>query len=387
MKTADIPVIELRGSARERGRSYGEEAKSLIAEVVTNWRTDLGNFGQNSLTAIKINSDSYLHDFLKATHYYKSIELWTPHLLEEVKGIAEGSGQAFESILGLNFMDEEWIYGLQQRLNKPSNKCTAFGIPNQYDDVSYGGQNMDIGSWVEGRQVLLRVMPHEVTYFNDETYLAPEALVFSNAGNIALNGVNANGLGITCNTLAQLNHSTTGLPISFIVRSALEQPNIDQAERFLRSIQHASGQNFILSSHDDMRCFECSSSSVVRYAPTEYSGRVFHSNHPIVNQDFDSIAKLTQHRHENSEARMNSICTRLGDPQTKLTLNDIKAALAAHDDPDNPVSRNVNNEGSSIGFTAGSSIYEFSDITRLHLAAGPPCETDFEIFEFTTLQV
>ena len=66
------------------------------------------------------------------------------------------------------------------------------------------------------------------------------------------------------------------------------------------------------------------------------------------------------------------------------SLIDIKEALAAHDDPVNPVSRNTNAEGSSIGFTAGSSIYELGGEPKLHLAAGPPCETEFEVFEFKT---
>lgn len=382
MKTVDMPIIELNGTARERGRHYGELAKPLIAEVVAHWRSDLGNFGQNSLTADPVDADEYLKAFLSETHYLKSIEQWTPHLLEEVRGIAEASGQAFENILGLNLMDEEWIFGLRQRLSKPTEKCTAFGVPNQSSGISYAGQNMDIASWVDGRQVLLRVMPHPVTYF-DQTFEAPEALVFSSASNIALNGMNANGLGITCNTLAQLQHSIAGLPVSFIVRSVLEQPSLDQAEHFIRSIEHASGQNFILSSPGEMRCFECCGSSVVRYAPEELQGRVFHTNHPLSSPDVSDIPGLNK-RSVSTITRLNSITHRLGDPAQTLTLNDIKAALAAHDDPDNPVSRHINNEGSSIGFTTGASIYELGDRPRLHLAAGPPCQTDFIQYHFTT---
>ena len=69
-----------------------------------------------------------------------------------------------------------------------------------------------------------------------------------------------------------------------------------------------------------------------------------------------------------------------------MILDDIKAALAAHDDPDNPVSRPINpeNVGNSIGYTAGASIYELGTPPRLHLAAGPPCETAFETFGFST---
>ena len=374
MKTADIPVIELTGTPRERGRVYGEVARPLIAKMVASWRKGLGTHHQ---CVEPIDTDGYLSELLSQNNYLSAIKQWAPDLLEEVKGIAEGSGQTFENILGLQLIDEEWVFGLRRKFAKPTTKCTAFGVPNQANGVSYAGQNMDIPSWVDGHQVLLRIMP---------TDTSPEALIFSIAGNIGgLNGLNAKGLGITCNTLPQLNYSIDGLPVAFIVRTILAQQSIDEAEQFLHSIKHASGQNYILSSPGDMRCFECCGTSVVRYAPEKYQGRVFHSNHPLVNQDECDILPPEKRRSKNSIARFNSICGRLGDIATSLTLDDIKAALSAHDDPENPVSRNTKDDGNPIGFTAGSSIYELGSIPRLHLAAGPPCETAFELFEFKTL--
>ena len=373
MKTADIPVIELSGSPRERGRIHGESAKPLIAAVIESWQADLGNFVQDSVTANAIDPDVYLNEFFSQTDYLSAIKKWTPDLLEEVQGIAEGGGQDFQNILALQLIDEEWVFGLRRGLNKPTTKCTAFGVPDQTNGVSYAGQNMDVPSWVEGKQVLLRVMPTETP---------PEALIFSIAGIIGLNGLNASGLGITCNTLTQLNYAIDGLPVLFIVRSILEKQSIDQAEQFLRSIPHASGQNYILSTSGDMRCFECCGTSIARYAPDTYQGRIFHTNHPLVNQDESNVLPPEKRRSNNTVVRLDSICSRLGDAIDTITLDDTKAALAAHDDPDNPVSRNTDNEGSSIGYTAGASIYELSTTPRLHLAAGPPCETVFEVFEF-----
>ena len=375
MKTSEIPVIELSGTPRERGRLYGETARPLIARAMEAWREDLGNFNQGNASAKNQNPDAYLGEFLSQTHYMKSIQQWAPALLEEVKGIAEGAGQDFQNILALQLIDEEWVFGLRCGLEKPTNKCTAFGLPNQENGVSFAGQNMDVPRWVEGLQVLLRVMSTEDS---------PEKLIFAKAGSIGLNGLNANSLGITCNTLAQLNYATDGLPVSFIVRSILERRSIEDAEQFLRAIKHASGQNYILSSPGDMRCFECCGTSVVQYVPEKTAGRVFHSNHPLVNQDENDLLPPDKTRNKSTLARLDSISNRLGDMTREITLEDIKLALAAHDDPDNPVSRNINPEniGSSIGYTAGSSIYELGRTPKLHLAAGPPCETSFKVFEF-----
>ena len=377
MKTADIPVIELSGTPRERGRIYGETAKSLIARMVESWRQDLGNYSLGNASVKNDNPDVYLDAFFSQTNYRHSIQQWAPALLEEVQGIAEGAGQDFNTILGLQLIDEEWVFGLRRGLAKPTHKCTAFGVPNQESGIGFAGQNMDIPSWVEGTQVLLRIMPTETS---------PEALVFSIAGSIGLNGMNASGLGVTCNALPVLAYSIDGLPVLFIIRSILEKQTLDQAEQFLRAIKHASGQNYIISSSSEMRCFECSGSSVVRFAPAEWQGRVFHTNHALINPDESEFAHQLTGKAKNSEARLASISERLGNTSRTVTLDDAKAALAAHDDPDNPVSRRLSleNAGDSIGYTASSSIYELSDVSRLHLAAGPPCEMAFEIFEFTT---
>ncbi|MDA9296185.1 C45 family autoproteolytic acyltransferase/hydrolase [Porticoccaceae bacterium] len=373
MKTAHLPIIDLKGSPRERGRHYGNRAKAIIAESLAAWRSDLGNYRRNSLEAKPMDADAYLDAFLSQANYLPTIEKWCPDLLEEVKGIAEGAGQSYDNILGLQLGDEEWIFGLHQQLDKPTEKCTAFAVKNPEGLTSYAGQNLDVSSWADGKQALLRVMPKGN---------APEALVVTMAGNIAWNGINASGLGITCNTLSQLHHSRDGLPVSFIVRSVLEKNTLDEAEDFLRSIPHASGQNYILSSRDEMRCFECCGSSVVAYAPEQYRGSIFHTNHPLVNTDESALLPPEKKRSLNTQARLHSICDRLGRGSQLISLEDCKAALSAHDDPENPVSRNVNHDGNSIGFTAAASIYELGDQPRLHLAAGPPCETDFMTFEF-----
>lgn len=374
MLTSDIPVIELSGSPRERGRQYGKAAKPLIAQVVAFWRRNLGGFTSGDESLSTENTDRYLKDFFQKTNFIPSIKQWAPDLLEEVEGIAEGSEQDFRHILGLQLMDEEWVFGLSQKLDRPTTKCTAFGLALKEGGVSFAGQNMDVPSWIEGTQVLLRVLAKDSS---------PEILVFAFAGSIGVNGFNANAIGVTCNTLVQLEHSTTGLPVSFITRLMLEKNSIEDAEAVLTSVDHASGQNYILASPGNIKCFECCASSKSQYDPADSNGRIFHTNHPLVNTDQNS-AKLVRSSMENTQARFDSISSRLGG-DVPITLNNIKAALSAHDDENNPVSRKLipENTGCSIGYTAGSSIYECSENPRLHLASGPPCETEYRIFEFT----
>ena len=372
MKTSEMPVFTLSGNPYNRGRDYGAAAKELIAQIINAWQEELGGCFDSSTKEQGLDTQSYLQAFLQETAYLSAIKQWAPDLLEEVKGIAAGSDQSIEKILGLQLMDEEWVYGMQRALQRPTEKCTAFGAPDSVSGVSYAGQNMDVGKWVEGQQVLLRVAATEHT---------PEALVFTIAGGAGFVGINAKGLGITCNTLTQLNSSSSGLPVTFVVRKVLEQHSIDEAEIFLKRIKHASGQNYILSSFGDIRCLECCATSVASYKPQDHRGRVFHTNHPLENRDINKSLLVNQRRSFNTVARLKSITERLGSSEN-IYLPQIKAALSAHDDPDNPVSRNEDNEGSSIGYTAGSVIYEYGKRPRLHLASGPPCITEYKVFDF-----
>lgn len=373
MLTLNLPLIKLSGEPFDRGVIYGQSCRSLIALLVKDWKNNLGRFGVESTSKNKVNAEDYLQCFLSNTDYIKAIEQWAPDLLVEIRGIACGSEQEFDDLLAMQMMDEEWIFGLMQGLDKPVTKCTAFGIYDEKSGVSISGQNMDVPQWVDGKQVLLRIRPENGM---------PESMVFSMAGVIGLNGMNSSGLGVTCNTLPQLIHSTNGLPVAFIVRRLLEYDCIDIAEKFLRSINHASGQNYILSSKRDIRCFECCGQSVIRYYPNESPNRIFHTNHPMVNTDINSVIESMTGSKENTIARLNSIRGRLKDIRIEPSIENIKLALSAHDDPKNPVSRNKKSDASSIGYTVGSMIYQFTDTPVLHLAAGPPCETQFYKFGF-----
>lgn len=71
---------------------------------------------------------------------------------------------------------------------------------------------MDLPSHYDGSQVLLRVRDRD---------RYKESLVFSAAGMLGLDGLNSDGIGICCNTLAQLRMSASGLPVTFTLREVL----------------------------------------------------------------------------------------------------------------------------------------------------------------------
>ena len=152
-KQEDLPLLVLEGTPRRRGQIHGEALKSKITELVGIWRDRLGE-------SAKRNPDTYLQGFMENTSFMKSIETWTPDLLDEVKGISEGAGLDFTTALSYQLVDEEWWYRRNQSCGMTlplSRNCTALGVCDQEGSPVLLGQNMDIPQWTDGYQVLFRI--------------------------------------------------------------------------------------------------------------------------------------------------------------------------------------------------------------------------------------
>lgn len=102
-----LRIIRVSGSSYARGLSQGRQLAPLIQRHISDWTTSL--CAMHNLES----PDAYLGAFLAETDYLKSIEKFCPGLLDEVRGIAEGSGLNFEHVLAWNLLDEEWSFGKQ----------------------------------------------------------------------------------------------------------------------------------------------------------------------------------------------------------------------------------------------------------------------------------
>lgn len=373
MITSDVPLIDLRGAPRERGRAYGESLRSLIAECAGTWLELLGS-------SRGTRPETYLDRFIGSTGYLPTIEQMTPDLLEEVRGLAEGAGLSFQTALAMQLHDEEWVYARNAGvLGQPParERCSSAGLWDASLPCPVMGQNVDIGRHSDGFQTLLRI--HE----GDR-----QSIVFTTAGTIGMCGLSRAGIGLCCNTLIQLDFSYDGLPVAFIVRHVLAQSSFDDALTFLTQVPHASGQNYLLGGARKVVSLECSANGAVDYSPRPESSRLVHTNHPLASDDQGFVR---QHLADQSDAelscsptsrgRLRSLEQRLLEPLVadKAALF---AALAAKDDPNAPVCRDGDSSlpGASdahIGFTAASVVYELSDPPVMHFAAGPPSESDY----------
>src|SRR5579875_1560476 len=162
-----LRYVHLTQGARERGRAHGEQLRETIARGLEAWKTTLHQGTGES-------PETYLDSFVAATNYLPAIERWTPHLLEEVRGIAEGASISFRDAYAYQLIDEEWTYRFEQRRaagEQPAH-CSVIGTDG-HDDVRLLAQNMDLPCYYDGTQTLLRI---------DDPESGLESLVFTPAG-------------------------------------------------------------------------------------------------------------------------------------------------------------------------------------------------------------
>ena len=128
---------------------------------------------------------------------------------------------------------------------------------------------------------------------------------------------------------------------------------------------------------------------MVRFDPGNPNGTVYHTNHPIVNDDVKPwFFNYSPHAEEglkplnsNSHLRLNAVEKRM---VTSAEVGEglIKEALRSKDDKDNPVCR-ANRENGE-GFTFASVIMTLNDIPNIQVLAGPPDESEYTRFYFSS---
>ena len=367
-KTRRQPIREvtLTGTGYELGLQHGQIFKKEIAELIA-------KFKENTAKSLGRGANEVVADFYQKTNFDAAIKHWTPALYEEVRGVADGAGQPFEDVLVFSLLDEFWVY----QDNLENHHCSGVGVPARNGQPSYIAQNMDIESYTDGYQVLLRIARH-----GDR----PEQLILTHPGCIALNGMNEAGIGACMNTLMQLKANTTGLPVAFIVRRILSSTDKDDLLEFIQNVPHASGQNYIIGIMGEVYDFEASANKVIRFVPKNENGTVYHTNHPLVNDDLKpwfkkydpTIKEEEKPVNSNSFVRLAAVQRRVV-PNGAITDANIKEALRSKDDEKYPVCVTPN----QWGMTFGSVIMTLSGKPFLQITSGPPDESEYKRVDFS----
>jgi hypothetical protein len=336
-------IVECHGDGRERGRAHGEALRQPIHGLLERWDAAVAaRLGRPPQTLVS--------GLVETTGFAAAAERHAPDLLAEVRGIAEGANVAFDRVLALNLMDEEWWFTAPA---EPRNACTLIAAGPADGRPTVLAQNMDLPELMDGAQAIVR--------YDDGK--GDGGAVLTAAGMIGLMGVSSAGLGVCVNTLAMLNHSRDGLPVAFVMRGALAQGSVAGAAAFLDRVPHASGQHYALADPAGVAGYECSAAGAARSDPGD--GRFCHTNHPLRSTDLDPA--VPAEGREDSHVRLAAIESAAPSITTgddcERALADREAPLCVVPEPGRP------------WITFGSIWAELGESPRVRIAPGPPDRT------------
>ncbi|MEM9051180.1 MAG: C45 family autoproteolytic acyltransferase/hydrolase, partial [Bacteroidota bacterium] len=240
----------------DNGLKHGKELRTEVRFQIEEWEKGITR-------ELSIDRDSMMRVIYVHSGFLAAIQNYTPELLEELNGIADGAQLDRELVLAFNLGEE--IYNF---CTANFESCSNLGVSTE--EVNYLAYNQDLPQFLHGKQkpVILKL---------------PESYVFTMPGSVGLSGVSKN-FAVSCNSLPMLKMNRQGLPLSFFLRKLLTLKSLNEAEAFIRETPLAIGQNLMLASKTGIANFEISNSEVKSLIPSE-AGIVFHTNFPIENDE------------------------------------------------------------------------------------------------------
>src|SRR6185436_15236253 len=159
-KPPQYPLFRVRGTHRELGRQHGEQAAEHIKRHL-----DVMCSGQ------KLSRDGLRQ---RASRFQPMFARYCPHLLDEMKGLAEGAGVTLSDAMACNIRGEMG--------QAKGEGCTAYviGKSGAAEREVIAGQNSDMTGEVPRMAYVLHLQPKE----------KPDVLIWTFGGMIGYHGMN-----------------------------------------------------------------------------------------------------------------------------------------------------------------------------------------------------
>lgn len=257
-ESAGLKLIERKGSAYEKGQIYGAALKEDISLHLAIWDSVVKE-------GVNLSQEQVYQIISEKTEFLKAINKYTPELLEEIHGIADGAEVDRRALLSYNMAEEIMNY-----FQNGYESCTNVGVINE--DANLIAYNQDLPQFLHGNNTPV--------VLNDEN-----KYIFAFPGSIGTSGMTKD-FAVTCNSLSMLNMNKSGLPLSFMVRKLLTLSSLEEANSYLKNTPLAIPQNLLLVDRNQIINLEISANQVSEYSNPKSSRFLYHTNHPLVNSDY-----------------------------------------------------------------------------------------------------
>jgi isopenicillin-N N-acyltransferase-like protein len=241
------PQVRVAGSAEQRGRQYGEQARDRVRHSVSAYRDVFASLvGWDWTTVCK-----------EAARFEAPIAAFRPSYIAEMRGIADGAGIDFADVLAINVRTEVMFSAKarqaaaaghppvagQAPVRSGPPECSSFAVapaPGQPGPTLLG-QNWD---W----------LPHSaetVVVLEARQDDGPDFVTVVEAGLLAKTGMNAAGLALVTNALVTADDlGEPGLPYHVMLRAIMDCENVSDAIASLQSGFRSSSANYLLAHRD-----------------------------------------------------------------------------------------------------------------------------------------
>lgn len=337
-------MISCSGTPFEIGYTHGEKAADKVQHSLQTYEK---MFHENSGMDWKGAQE-------KALLHVREIEKFNSNYIEEMEGVAKGSGVTFEDILTLNTRSEIAL------VTTPDG-CTSFALGKPVTNQTWLAQNWD---W-RGSQL------NALVHISIEQKDVPSFQMITEAGIIGKIGLNEAGIGVCLNALVT-DVWEPKVPIHFGLRAILEANSMEEALERVDNNQMASAAHFLIaSSTGEIASAEVSPVyTAIRNAD---KGVMTHTNH-ICSAPMKT--HMTEDPLENSFIRLSTIDQLLENMKDKeITKKDLFELLSSHDNyPDSICRHHIpENTGRAQTETVFSIVMNLSSRV-LHWFEGQPCE-------------
>jgi isopenicillin-N N-acyltransferase-like protein len=371
-----IPLIEISGAdARERGRSYGEQARAQI-DIAVDF------YAQSFTRTTGLTWDQVLD---RVPAWTPLIEDYLPGIMDEIEGIAEGSGHSVREILALNGRGElsrpdvfaamgGEFADTAATTDKQVEGCSSFAIlpeANPFGHV-FAGQNWDWRHGIADTVLVMRIVQPD----------KPTIICQVEAGQVGRHGANSAGLALNANGIGGTFGKGLGVPGPFVRRKVLESWTMYDALGAAFRVRQGFNTNLLMSHRDDFAIdIETTSGRHNWMYPTD--GMIVHANHfqagipPQINDTYKPFAVDSLYRVPKIEAGLRRA-------RSAQTIEEFRAAVRAtmsdhfarlnsvccHPDPrDHELDRYSTVISSLVDLTSGEYL----------LTHGVPCENPYQM--------
>jgi isopenicillin-N N-acyltransferase like protein len=336
---ARYPLFRAKGTHRELGRQHGEQAAEYIQRHL-----DFMCSGQ------KLSRQSLRQ---RASRFQSMFERYCPHLLDEMKGLAEGAGVTLPEAMACNIRGEMG--------QAKGEGCTAYviGKSGAAEREVIAGQNSDMTSEVPSMAYVLRLQPED----------KPEVLIWTFGGMIGYHGMNSAGVAHFANALGGGPKSRFAMPHYPVKRLMLECSTAEQVVDLLSRIPLASNGNYVLCDGLGKILDVEATTKGPELISDQGAGFIAHTNHFLCPRYArkENFEKSWQ----DSFPRIGKINELIAARRGRVTVEDVKSFLKDHTGQPTGICRHDRESQ-----TVASLISEPAQ-RRMHVAVGNPCQNSY----------